>query len=437
METRDRARVAPLTVAALLTVGAALAPSASTVAPDTIAADRFVDAAGVNIHLHYDNTPYRSQFPLIKRRLIELGVRHVRDGLVDTTWQGYYDRLNELGAAGIKGTFVTSPEQSTALWIDYPTRVSHSFEAYEAPNEYDRSNDPDWAQVLTATLTHLRKLKSDARVTDFPVYGPSLTSENAYETLGDVSAYFDFANLHNYFAGRQPSTQGWGANGFGSIAWNLDLAARHAPGKPVVTTETGYQDSASQVDWVPADVAGRYMPIVLLEQFRAGIVRTFLYELIDFPKSGSYGLLEQDGSPKPAFTAVKGLLSLLADPGPAFTPQRLQYTIGDERGNVRHLAFQKRDGTYFLALWLPRPSYDLSTGTRITVAAQRVEVTLPSAERRLRTHEWQTAGAVSTTPWSTPGETIPVAVADRLVVIELAQSAPAAPGNLRVVSDKP
>lgn len=429
--------VAPLIAGVLLAAGAVLGSSASTVAPDTVAADRFVDSVGINIHLHYDNTPYRSQFPLIKSRLIDLGVRHVRDGLVDTGWRGYYNRLDELGQAGIKGTFITSPEQSTQLWIDYPARVSHSFEAFEAPNEYDTSNDPNWAEVLTATLKRLRSLENDARVADFPVYGPSLTSEKAYRELGDVSAYFDFANLHNYFSGRHPSTPGWGANGFGSIAWNLNLAARYAPGKPVVTTETGYQDRSSAADWVPQDVAGRYMPIILLEQFQAGIVRTFLYELIDFPRSGSYGLLNQDGSPKPAFTAVKGLLSLLADPGPAFTPQQLHYTVGGETADLRHLSFQKRDGTYFVALWLARPSYNLDTHTPIAVSPQRVELTLPSAERRLRTHEWQIDGSVSTTPWSTPAATIPVMVADRLIVMELVDRPPAAPRNLRVVGDEP
>src|SRR5262245_53540782 len=71
-------------------------------AQEAIEADRFVDAVGVNIHLHYDGTPYRTQFDTIKQRLRELNVRHVRDGLIDTAWQGYYDRLNELGDMGIK-----------------------------------------------------------------------------------------------------------------------------------------------------------------------------------------------------------------------------------------------------------------------------------------------------------------------------------------------
>jgi hypothetical protein len=52
----------------------------------TIAADRVVDAFGVNIHLHHTDTLY-ANFDLVKSRLLELGTRHVRDGLIDTTWQ--------------------------------------------------------------------------------------------------------------------------------------------------------------------------------------------------------------------------------------------------------------------------------------------------------------------------------------------------------------
>ena len=82
-----------------------------------------------------------------------------------------------------------------------------------------------------------------------------------------------------------------------------------------------------------------------------GIARTFLYELYDFPDSGSYGLIHADGAPKPAFDAVKALLHLLADPGPPITPQPLAYGITHGGGDVRHVAFQKRDGRYLVAFW--------------------------------------------------------------------------------------
>jgi hypothetical protein len=405
---------------AVLGIAAAVASRPAAVAQETVVADQFVDTVGVNIHLHYDKTFYWDQFPQVKSRLNELGVRHVRDGLVDSKWMPYYERHKMLAQAGIKGVFITAPGQSLELWTGYPARMGEAFEAFEAPNEYDlKSKDPKWSETLKETVKSLHAVKDDPRAAKFPIYGPSLTSAKAFDMLGDVSAFYDFANLHNYFAGRDPGSRGWGANGYGSIAWNLGLTGRFAAGKPVVTTETGYQDDPAVKEYAPPEVAGRYMPRLLLEQFRAGIVRTYLYELADFPKSGSYGLLRADGSPKPAFRAVKGLLNLLSDPGPPVTLRTLDYTVRGGTGDLRHMAFQKRDGTYLVALWLSLPSYSPATRQPIAVPAQNVEVTLPAEMRPVRTHRWQADGSVSVTPAQASGGTVPVSVTDSLMMIEL------------------
>ena len=108
-----------------------LLPSAAH-AQRAIAADDFVDSVGVNIHLHYDHTIYKEQFPLIKTRLIELGVRHVRDGLIDTAWQGYYDRHNALGQAGIKGTFIVAPRPRLTIRSKSPGKA-HATAVRSAP----------------------------------------------------------------------------------------------------------------------------------------------------------------------------------------------------------------------------------------------------------------------------------------------------------------
>jgi hypothetical protein len=395
----------------------------------TLAADAFVDSVGVNVHLHYDYTPYKEQFELVKSRLVELGVRHVRDGLVDTEWQGYYDRHNELGDLGIKGTFITSFDQSVALMASYPSRVIRSFEAYEAPNEPDKSNHPQWVQKLWEAMLRLGQLKTIASVAHYQVVGPSLTHESSYGAVGDVSPYFDAANLHNYLAGRHPGTTGWGTDGYGSIDWNLRLIRPYSGGKPILTTEIGYQDAPGIQDRVPAEVVGRYLPRLLIEQFRAGIGRTFLYELYDFPNSGSYGLLHADGAPKPAFNAVKALLQLLADPGPPHSPQPLGYDIAHGGGDVRHLAFQKRDGSYLVAFWLEAPSFDVPAQRDTTTSDQAATLNLSRPMRILRAHRWQADGSATMTPVRRVTASMPVDVSDYLTVVEIAEGEPVgAPG---------
>ncbi len=44
-------------------------------------ADAFVDSIGVNTHLDYTESPYARFNDLIKPKLKELGVRHIRDGV--------------------------------------------------------------------------------------------------------------------------------------------------------------------------------------------------------------------------------------------------------------------------------------------------------------------------------------------------------------------
>lgn len=420
---RRRSRIGWALTAAAVSL---LVPAAVRIgsAPPTFAADRFVDTVGVNIHLHYDHTLYKEDFPLVKKRLLELGVRHTRDGLVDTQWQGYYDRHNELGDAGITGTFITSFDQSVTLLADYPSRMSRAFAAYEAPNEADRSGDPRWPDRLRVMMTRLGDLNRISSVTQFPVLAPSLTIEESYARLGDVSASFDIANMHNYLAGRHPGTGGWGADGYGSIAWNLQLVRRYARDKPIMTTETGYQDQPGVEDWVPQAVAARYLPRLLLEHFQAGIARTFIYELADFDNSGHYGLLNADGSPKPAFHAVRNLLALLADPGALFEVTPLDYALENEGGGLRHVAFQKRDRSYLIALWIEEAAYDVPARLQTTVAPRSAILNLPVGMQAVRVHRWREDGLVDTSSVDVPGNRLEVTVTDRLALLEITFAAP-------------
>jgi len=384
-------------------------------------ADAFVDSVGVNVHLHYQDTSY-SNFPKVKQALLGLGLRHVRDGLTDTTWQDYYDRHNELGQSGIRGIYTTSVTQSDQLLIDYPTRMKDNFEGYESPNEYDQSGDPNWPETLAKFVTRLNAtVKANSGTSKFPVIGPSLTSQEAFTRMRGACT-FDSANLHDYCGGHNPGTLGWGSNGYGSLTWNLANVTAACPGKPVITTETGYQTDPSLSQGITEEVTAKYVPRVFLEQWRRGIRRTYLYELVDMPAGfpagdSKFGLLRSDFSAKPAYSALLNLLHLLSDPGPSYAGQDLAFTLAGDVANIDHVLFEKRDGTFYLALWVEEPSYDVNSKKALPVSTHHVVVQFDEGADVV-VHAFGQSGTVQTT--SLPSSaTHAIDVTDYVTILEL------------------
>ncbi len=384
-----------------------------------VATDTIVDSVGVDLHLHYNDTPY-GNFPLIKGLLISLGVRHVRDGLADTKWQPYYQEFIELGKAGIKGIFLTSPNQTDAFITTWPKRVPGAFEGYEGPNEYDNSGDPHWADTLKVFMPRLyRAVKADPDTRQFPVIGPSLIHGADFKAIAQLSPDMDEANMHNYFGGRNPGTPGWGDGGYGSIAYNIDLT-NVWPNHPIVTTETGYNTGS---EGIPEEIEGTYEPRVILEQALHGVRRTYLYELIDEPqlkepKERDFGLVHGDGSPKPAFTALKNLLGILADPGPVFMPAPLPFSLTGGSKNFHHLLMARRDGSYYLALWLETEDFDVNR--RIKTPATPEQVTFHSEKRfsSAQLMSFHPDGSMQTSKL-TPGTAIPLTATDCVAILKL------------------
>ncbi len=383
-----------------------------------VRADAFVDSVGVNVHLHFADTTY-GDFASVENSLKALGVRHIRDGLIDTTWAPYYERLNELGRLGIKSTLITSPKESDVVLAEYPRRVPRSFEAYEAPNEYDQSHDPDWATTLNAFVARLyRVAKSDPATSNFPIVGPSLVRPESFSKVAVSSPFFDYANMHNYLGGRNPGTSGWGNNGYGSIDWNLNLAKRTWTAKPVITTENGYLTDVSKAQGIPEDVAGKYVPRLFLEQWMHDIQRTYLYELVDTGKrfhDNSFGLLRSDFSPKASYRAMQSLLGLLSDPGPSFQASGLDFELSGSLANIHHLLLEKRDGTFYLVIWIELPSYDVDAKRELTVPEQKISVQIKQPVK-MKVYRMEESGAMQSSALA-QGETLNLS--DRLTILQI------------------
>ena len=369
---------------AVVACNALIAPSGQTQSEQARSAYSFVDSIGVAVHLNYRDTAYRKYDKIIKPRLQELGIRHIRDGvsLKDTNTQ---QKFHDLAKIGIKSTLVMDPrgKLTTAKAVKIAKAVADSIEAVEGPNEWDvhsklkykGQNFPQGVRNFQAEL--YSAIKEDPATAHLDVLSPSVAKAKNASQLGRVAC--DIGNMHSYpRGGREPSSKL-------DDKW-IPSARIMCGNKPIIATECGYHNAIEKYG-VSEQASGRYLPRLFLEYFNRGIKRTYSYELIDLKPnleadrpSFNFGLLRNDGSPKPAFIALKNLISLLKDPegvtSRSFPLKSLDYTLSGNTTNIHHTLLQKRDGTFYLILWQEVLSFKVQNKKDILVPEQSMILTL-------------------------------------------------------------
>lgn len=364
-------------------IGVAPVAASPTTVSATAKADDFVDSVGVGIHLPYLDTAY-GDYVRVAEVLQQAGIRHVRDGW--TTDESLNDRLRYLSCQGIGVNLImgseadlaaTSPAQSARQFVSsLAQRPPVLLDSVEGPNEYDLSKDPDWRDHLREHQSALMQaMRGENETRDVPVLAPSIVQSENRERLGRVPA--DFGNMHSYTGGAQETTS--------HVKSELSEAAKIAGSAPSMSTETGYNTAVQNKDGqpgVPEAVAATYALRQLLENFRNGVVRTYIYELLDEGvdakrSEANYGLLRADFSAKPSWTALRNLISLLRDEGDAFEPQAVDVTVTEGDGkDLRVVPLQKRDGSTYLAVWREVKLYDEHAHHERLVTSRKVTLSV-------------------------------------------------------------
>ena len=370
-----------LLVATPATTGSATAATYTTF--PAIPADQVVDSYGIGIHLPFLDTPY-ADATKVADALSDLGVRHVRDDLfLDNPRQ--YAGIETVADRGIDFNLIMGRPDKPGRPADYVDTVAAlpagAVESVEGINEWDLfgAGRLDWAtEVATWQQELYAETKADPATAHLPVLSPSMAFKWNYAALPDLSAWSDKANAHMYPGGYKPSNE---------ISQITSALRTVVPSKPLVVTEAGYHNATSTTNGhLPVDeaTAGEYLPRLLLEHVNRGHERVYSYELIDeFADAGrtnpeaNFGLLRRDWSPKPAYTAMKNLLGLLSDPGPAFTPEPVQLAAAGWPSDGRYLVTQKRDGSHVLLLWRDAQTWDPITRQPLPDPAAQVTYSFP------------------------------------------------------------
>jgi hypothetical protein len=396
------------------------------------ASQSLVNMAGVVTHLNYPNTVYGTNWPQIFDALQKLGVHHIRDGYFDVNqYPAVVQEHRQLLAAGIKTSYVMPYLPGLPVGsIQQLASATGDMDAIEGPNECDVLGQcgGGGGQGILNSLAFLPTLQYAAQTLNVPMVAPSLVLPESYPVSGNLDSLVNVNSLHIYFGGRNPGSSGWGdydpqGHSFGSFDFWRDQSQINAPGLPMQIGETGYISlpSTSAPYTVPEDVTASYLPRTLLLAFKHGFDKSFFYQLIDDPTSPQgYGLLRNDFSEKPGFTALKNMLSLLSDPDAnSFKPGSLPFEILGGDSNVNHLLMQKSDGSFWLALWLEEPSWDPANVSYIPVQPENIGIRLGSGYASTTDFQFNNTGNYVAFNQPMDGNIAPLTVTDQVSIIRI------------------
>lgn len=431
-------------------------------------ADRFVDSIGVCTHWSYGDTPYGFAYERVKQRLVESGIRHVRDGLTP--------RISDLAKLGIHTTVVCEPDLGSPAEIRARVKAINAdglaIDAIEGPNEPDlfwarfkkSYRGQGYAQgdsgIIAGASAFQKDLyaafKADSATAQIRVIGIALGK--TYDPggghpnplpPGSLTDAVDWGNFHPY-PGGNPFSVPFPYAGIAKYLWqgnmpsgNIDefpyafntYGPPYKP-KPMAATETGYSTNRSGVSEA---VHAKYMPRLFAEYFTKGVQRAYSYELIDEfeDKDGDnreahFGLLRRDVSPKPAYSAVKNLIALLTDKGRApFRPGSLDFTLKvtpppgyDRVQYVHHLLLQKTDGDFYLLLWHEIADEDTSQTPhrQLTHPDMPVTITFSRPVRKAVRYAYDSDWTLKPTAQPIANNSVKVNVQDQIMALRLSPS---------------
>lgn len=399
-------------------------PPTSSLAP----ADSFTRSVGVAAHFSYnDLAPYSSgRISGTVDSAISLGAGFLRDGIQinnPTAWNAEKRAI----AGGMKILVVTQPAKAndylTQTTVDSAVKqlTPSGILAFEGPNEVDNNNG-GWGGIPAygpnvKTFQCAVYARVHATAPGVPVISPTVTSAVGASYMADLTACADAGTLHPYPSGGIPTA---------SLAATSAFTSSFVKGKPQWVTETGYYTSPTATTnayqpGVSEIAAAKYITREYLDYFQRGIPHTSTYELIDERDDKTnaemnYGLLHNNGSAKPAYTALRSMLKLLADPGPSYTLPSCAASFTGTTSTIRTLALAKRNGNCYFILWNDVSVFNTNTKVDVSNPTVGVGVSLSKKPSALAIYFPVTAPAAASL---TPAQSFTVSVQDSPLILEV------------------
>lgn len=331
----------------------------------------FVASLGINTHIDFDADGYQN-LATVEAAINYLGLKNIRDSAQTAADASAWQQV--AAATGAKFDDYIGENSPAGMLTDlgYVARLAGEgvLNLIEGGNEEDDAYPASLGNTLAITAEFQQQVYATAHEFGLQAvnmsFGAGWTAANDwhgdYDKVGNLSAYAAYANAHTY-----PQT---GQTTDSSIQQLNSDALLAAGSRPVMTTEIGWNASTFSEGQI-----ARYVVQAALDGIKDGDVRMYYYALFN-DSSGNYGLMNSDGSPTAAGTALHNLTTLLADTGAnaaSFTPGSLNYTLGGAESTDNTLLMQKSNGSDWIAVWDESAATHTVT-LNLASAASQIEV---------------------------------------------------------------
>ena len=355
----------------------------------------FVESIGITTHVAFTGTNYYTQFSQTKAALDELDVRSIRDLAVKPTNGRVWDKYNDLcSTLGIRATlnlnFGTWPNPPTSSEFDQLVSAGNGcvVEAFEGPNEPNLQGGTDWVNRTEAHHKGAFTNLNNSAHPNIPLVAAALAVESGYYPDGvyEVGATSDYNSMHSY-PGPSCPTCSLRAE-WDSLLLERDIPMAEqvgVPGRPIYTTETGWQSAPGHRFYVSGEARARYTPRLHFEYFNNTPVgsKTYHYQLLDHltgtTAQAHFGLLDINFNEKPQYRTLENTIDIV-DVADVASPPSLDYEITGANSYVHSTLLAGPSGEFYLAMWQEVSSFDLTTDTLLEPPAQNVTINLETPE---------------------------------------------------------
>ena len=293
------------------------------------------------------------------RRLGDAGVKFVIHG-------GVYDSPG--------GTTVREPDSASVLLSTVKNVGPQYIVGVSVVNEPNHQSKIDainravgggatayWAYLKDKQQKLYAAFKADAAVKDSVfVLGPcwAFNEEKLIPDIGNIDPWMDAHQCHCYAKARNIAER---PDIYRNVAAAFEVGSSS---KPVFMGEGGWNtfDAAWAPDTDAVERKNRFMPRYYLYHWDHNF--TVINYLMDFgnvltpgkwsfgDSQACYGWLKSNGEVQDSYTSCKNLFTIMNDPGGRFAPDKLAYTITGTTANVYYTLLQKRNGHFFLCIWV-------------------------------------------------------------------------------------